>query len=101
MATKYLNMMFTDAVSRAQKQYSEHADKITGASEQDPLGEAKAGFITTTDSFYIGTLSEPGWPYVSANDRGVVSFDWNCPKYITSRYSKEAIRQCDTWDQYS
>jgi len=178
MATKYLDLMFTDAVRRAQTQYYGHAGKISGAPERDPLGQAEAEFIAARDSFYLGSISESGWPYVqhrggpqgflrvmngttlvfadykgnrqllstgnvSVNDRvalflmdyknrerlkilgharvedarvhpelttqvtdpkmrssverlvfiDVVSFDWNCPKYITPRYSLEEVEE--------
>ena len=178
MATKYLDLMFTDAVCRAQNQYYGQAGKIAGALDRDPLGQAEAEFIAARDSFYVGSISESGWPYVqhrggpagflrllnettlvfadykgnrqllstgnvSANDRvalflmdyknrerlkilghariedprahpeltaqvtdlkmrssverlvfiDVVSFDWNCPKYITPRYSSEEIEE--------
>ena len=176
MATKYLDLMFTDAVCRAQKQYYGRVGNIAGALERDPLGQAEAGFITARDSFYLGSINESGWPYVqhrggppgflrvmdettlvfadykgnrqllstgnvSVNDRvalflmdyknrerlkilghariedarvhpelteqftdpkmrssaerlvfiDVVSLDWNCPKYITPRYSLEEV----------
>jgi uncharacterized protein len=178
MATKYLDLMFTDAVCRAQNQYYGQAGKIAGALDRDPLGQAETEFIAARDSFYVGSISESGWPYVqhrggpagflrllnettlvfadykgnrqllstgnvSANDRvalflmdyknrerlkilgharivdprahpeltaqvtdlkmrssverlvmiDVVSFDWNCPKYITPRYSSEEIEE--------
>jgi hypothetical protein len=176
MATKYLDLMFTDAVCRAQTRYYGHAGKIAGAPERDPMSQAEAEFIAARDSFYLGSISESGWPYiqhrggspgflrvidettlayadykgnrqllttgnVSVNDRvalflmdyknrerlkilgharvedaraypelvaqladpkmqsaverlvfiDVVSFDWNCPKYITPRYSAEEV----------
>jgi uncharacterized protein len=178
MATKYLDLMFTDAVCRAQSQYYGQAGQIAGAPERDPLGQAEAEFIAMRDSFYIGSISESGWPYiqhrggpsgflrvmdgttlvfadykgnrqllstgnVSVNDRvalflmdyknrerlkilgrariedarahpelteqvtdrdmrssverlvfiDVVSFDWNCPKYIMPRYSAEEVEE--------
>ena len=178
MATKYLDLLFTDAVCRAQTQYYGNAGKIAGAPDRDPLGQAEAEFIATRDSFYVGSISESGWPYVqhrggpagflrvrngttlvfadykgnrqllstgnvSVNDRvalflmdyknrerlkilghariqdarehpelaeqftdpkmrssverlvfiDVVSFDWNCPKYITPRYSAEEVEE--------
>ena len=64
MATKYLDLMFTDAVCRAQTQYYGQAGKIAGAPERDPLGQAEAEFIAARDSFYVGSISESGWPYV-------------------------------------
>lgn len=178
MATKYLDLSFTDSVCRVQKQYYGRAGKIAGAPERDPLGQAEAEFITARDSFYLGSISESGWPYiqhrggpsgflrvinettlafadykgnrqllttgnVSVNDRvalflmdyknrerlkilgharvedshahhelieqitdpkmrsaverlvfiDVESFDWNCPKYITPRYSAEEVNE--------
>ena len=178
MATRYLDLMFTDAVRRAQTQYYGQAGRIAGAPDRDPLGPAEAEFIAMRDSFYIGTISESGWPYIqhrggpagflrvinqttlvfadykgnrqllstgnlSVNDRialflmdyknrerlkilgharfedarahpelteqvtdldmrssverlvfiEVVSFDWNCPKYITPRYSADEVEE--------
>ncbi len=178
MATKYLDLTFTESVCRAQEQYYGRAGKIADAPERDPLGQAEAKFIASRDSFYLGSISESGWPYiqhrggpqgflrvinettlafadykgnrqllttgnVSVNDRvslflmdyknrerlkilgharvedarahpelieqitdprmrsaverlvfiDVVSFDWNCPKYITPRYSAEEVEK--------
>jgi len=178
MATKYLDLSFTDSVCRAQKQYYGNIGKIVGAPGRDPLSQAEAEFIAERDSFYLGSISESGWPYiqhrggpqgflrvvnentlafadykgnrqllttgnVSVNDRvalflmdyknrerlkilgharvedarahpelvaqladpkmqqsverlvfiDVVSFDWNCPKYITPRYSAEEVNE--------
>ena len=64
MATKYLDLTFTDAVCRAQTQYYGRAGKIAGAPERDPLGQAEAEFIAARDSFYVGSISESGWPYI-------------------------------------
>jgi predicted pyridoxine 5'-phosphate oxidase superfamily flavin-nucleotide-binding protein len=178
MAMKYLDLTMTESVCRAQNKYYGHAAMITNAPECDPLGETEAEFIGARDSFYLGTVSESGWPYiqhrggpvgflrvlnsttlafvdykgnhqllstgnVSAHDRvslflmdyknrerlkilgrariedarthqelvarvshpsmrtnaervfliDVVSFDWNCPKYITLRYSLEEVEE--------
>jgi hypothetical protein len=64
MATKYLDLMFTDSVRRAQKDYYGRAATIDRAPDHDPLGEAEAGFIAARDSFYLGTVNEDGWPYI-------------------------------------
>ena len=178
MATKYLDMTLTDAVRRAQTQYYGSAGTVTNAPERDRLGQAEAEFIALRDSFYLGSISESGWPYIqhrggpqgflrvinettlafadykgnrqllsagniSANDRvalflmdyknrerlkilgharvedarlhpelvvqvsdpkmrrsverlvivDVVSFNWNCQKYIAPRYSLEEVEQ--------
>jgi len=178
MAEKYLDLMLTDSVGRAQQQYYGRSMTIAGAPERDPLGHDEAEFIAARDSFYLGSINETGWPYiqhrggpqgflrvvnertlafadykgnrqllttgnVSVNDRvalflmdypnrarlkilgharvedarahpelvaqladskvqssverlvfiDVVSFDWNCPKYITPRYSLEEVEE--------
>jgi uncharacterized protein len=178
MALKYLELTMTEAVRRAQNQYYGRAVNIAGAPERDPLTQDEAEFIAARNSFYLGSISETGWPYiqhrggprgflrvvnektlafadykgnrqllttgnVSLNDRvalflmdyqnrarlkilgharvedarvhpdlvaqvadpnmrsaverlvfiDVVSFDWNCPKYITPRYSLEEVEE--------
>ncbi len=178
MAMKYLETMMTESVLRAQHHYYGHTANITGAPERDPLTHDEAEFIAARDSFYLGSISETGWPYVqhrggpkgflrvvnettlafadykgnrqllttgnvSVNDRvalflmdyqnrarlkilgharvedarahselvaqladpkmqqvverlvfiDVVSLDWNCPKYITPRYSLEEVEE--------
>ncbi|HSA61143.1 MAG TPA: pyridoxamine 5'-phosphate oxidase family protein [Nitrospiraceae bacterium] len=178
MAKKYLNLAITDSVCREEKKYYGHAAKIADAPERDPLTAAEVEFIAARDSFYLGTISESGWPYiqhrggptgflrvlnpttlafadylgnrqllttgnVAANDHvslflmdyrnrerlkilgyariedaraqpvlttqvsppgmqanvervvviDVVSFDWNCPKYITTRYSVAEVEE--------
>lgn len=172
MAMKYLDLAMTESVCRAQRKYYGHAATISEAPTRDLLSEAEVEFIAARDSFYLGTISESGWPYIQhrggpvgflrvinratlafadytgnrqllstgnidANDRvalflmdyknrerlkvmghariedpqehadlvatledpnlrkrvervvvvDVVSFDWNCPKYISPRYS--------------
>jgi predicted pyridoxine 5'-phosphate oxidase superfamily flavin-nucleotide-binding protein len=178
MALKYLELAMTDAVRRVQNQYYGRAVNIAGAPERDPLTQDEAEFIAARDSFYLGSISETGWPYIqhrggpqgflrvvnettlafadykgnrqllttgniSVNDRvalflmdyqnrarvkilgharvedarvhpdlvvqladptmkpaverlvfiDVVSFDWNCPKYIPPRYSIEEVEE--------
>jgi hypothetical protein len=178
MAGKYLQMTITESVRSAQQRYYGHALTITDVPERDPLGEAEARFIADRDSFYLGSVSETGWPYVQhrggprgflkvldpatlafADYRGnrqlistgnlqvddrvalflmdyknrerlkilgharvedvqdhsalaerlaqgeglgkteriviidVVSYDWNCPKYITPRYAIEEVEE--------
>ncbi|MBH0195814.1 MAG: pyridoxamine 5'-phosphate oxidase family protein [Nitrospira sp.] len=178
MALKYLELAMTESVRRTQSQYYGRAANIADAPERDPLTRDEAEFIAARDSFYLGTISETGWPYIqhrggpqgflrvvnettlafadykgnrqllttgniSVNDRvalflmdyqnrarlkilgharvedarihpelvaqladltmkpaverlvfiDVVSFDWNCPKYITPRYSIEEVEE--------
>jgi len=178
MAMKYLQMTMTESVHSMRQRYYGHALTITDVLSRDPLGEVEAQFIADRDSFYLGSVSEQGWPYVQhrggpkgflkvldsatlafadyrgnrqllstgnvhANDRvalflmdyknrarlkilghariedvrentalaerlaqgnvrntvervvtiDVVSYDWNCPKYITPRYSLDEVEE--------
>jgi predicted pyridoxine 5'-phosphate oxidase superfamily flavin-nucleotide-binding protein len=178
MANKYLELVITDSVRRAQEHYYGSSRRVTGASENDPFTDEETTFIRTRDSFYMATVSESGWPYIqhrggkpgflhvldahtlafadyagnrqmlstgnlAANDRvslflmdypqrarlkilgharvqdarqhpelvarlagpetsrnverlfliQVVSFDWNCPKHITPRYTAAEVEE--------
>jgi predicted pyridoxine 5'-phosphate oxidase superfamily flavin-nucleotide-binding protein len=178
MATKFLELTFTDSVRKAQEHYYGASQHIAMAPEHDALTEDETGFIQSRDSFYMATVSETGWPYMqhrggkpgflrvlsptqlafadykgnrqmlstgnlAANDRvtlflmdypqrtrlkilghariedarqhpelvaqlaepevqriverlffiDVVSFDWNCPKYITPRYTAAEVEE--------
>jgi hypothetical protein len=176
MAEKFLKIVVTPAIARAQEHYFGRAISVSGAAERDPLTEDEQNFIAARDSFYMATVTETGWPYVqhrggkpgflhvinpstlafadykgnrqmispgnlTMNDRvalflmdypqrtrlkilgharvedarlhpehiaqlaeakarriverlffiDVVSFDWNCPKYITPRYTAAEV----------
>jgi predicted pyridoxine 5'-phosphate oxidase superfamily flavin-nucleotide-binding protein len=176
MAEKFLELLMTPAVAKAQEHYYGHAQRLPGGAERDALTAHEAQFIQSRDSFHLSTVSESGWPYVQhrggkpgflhvvnpttlafadykgnrqmlstgnlgVNDRvclflmdypqrtrlkilghariedarqhpelvaqfatpdvqravervfliDVVSFDWNCPKYITPRYTVAEI----------
>ena len=178
MALRFLDNAVTPAVAAEQTRYYGQARRVVGAPERDALGEAEVAFIATRDSFYLGSVSETGWPYVqhrggppgflrvlgpqalgfadvrgnrqmlstgnvAANDRvtlflmdypqrsrlkiigharvvpareqpdlaaaltvpeqegpverlfliDVVGFDWNCPKYITPRYTAAEVQE--------
>lgn len=75
MARKYVELSVTPAVQAAQRHY--YGDRARrplatpGANadgdvddERTPLGPEEAAFIASRDSFYLGTVSETGWPYV-------------------------------------
>jgi predicted pyridoxine 5'-phosphate oxidase superfamily flavin-nucleotide-binding protein len=178
MAEKFLEILFTDSVRKAQEQYFGHSQRIRGAGERDAFTNEEIEFIQSRDSFYMATVSESGWPYmqhrggtkgflrvtgptslafadyrgnrqmvstgnVAVNDRvclflmdyaqrarlkilgrarvedarehrelvttlstpdvqsiverlfliDVVSYDWNCPKYITPRYTAAEVEE--------
>ena len=58
---------FTPAVQAAQERdgsreaYSRVADP---SRRPDGLGSAEADYLRATDSFYLATVSETGWPYI-------------------------------------
>jgi len=64
MARRYLQIVGTPAVLRAQEHYYGRSRKLTAAAEQDPLGPSEVAFIAERDSFYMATVGESGWPYV-------------------------------------
>ncbi len=64
MAAKFLDLMLTGSVCRAQKETYGRAMKMKGAPVRDHLTEDEAAFIATRDSFYLATVNEDGWPYV-------------------------------------
>jgi predicted pyridoxine 5'-phosphate oxidase superfamily flavin-nucleotide-binding protein len=64
MAQKYMQLVLTPSVQRAQDKYFGDHDEVDDAPEVDPFTTREAGFITTRDSFYMATVSETGWPYL-------------------------------------
>ncbi|MGC3957402.1 MAG: pyridoxamine 5'-phosphate oxidase family protein [Verrucomicrobiota bacterium] len=64
MATKFLELAFTNSVLKSQERFYGAAQRITNAPERDALTEDEAGFIRSRDSFYMATVSETGWPYM-------------------------------------
>ena len=64
MADKFLEIAFTDSVSKAQAHYYGKAQRAHSSAEGDALTEDEIAFIRARDSFYMATVSEAGWPYV-------------------------------------
>lgn len=64
MAQRFVKTMLTPQVLAAQQHYYGHAAQITDAPKRDQLTEEEQAFIAARDSFYLGTISESGWPYV-------------------------------------
>jgi len=178
MAEKFLELLTTPSVAKAQEHYFGHAQMTPADARRDALTDDESTFIQSRDSFYMATVSESGWPYmqhrggmpgflhvinpttlafadykgnrqmlstgnVTVNDRvclflmdypqrtrlkilgharvedarqhpelvakfaapdlrriveriffiDVVSFDWNCPKYITPRYTAAEVEE--------
>lgn len=64
MAKKYMQVLLTPAVQRAQDKYFGKHQVVENASETDALTLDEISFITSRDSFYMATVSETCWPYV-------------------------------------
>jgi predicted pyridoxine 5'-phosphate oxidase superfamily flavin-nucleotide-binding protein len=84
MTQKYLSTALTESVCRAQQQYYGRSAAARDVTDRDSLGDAEAAFIAARDSFYLGSVSETGWPYVQHRggptgflhilDRGTLAF---------------------------
>ena len=64
MAHKFLDLAFTPEVQAAQQHYYGRSQVLPPAVHDDPLGTDETAFIESRDSFYLGSVSETGWPYV-------------------------------------
>jgi len=64
MADKFMQLVLTPAVQRAQEKYFGKHWVVENASKTDPLTRSEVYFIASRDSFYMATISETGWPYV-------------------------------------
>lgn len=59
-----MELAFTPSVTRAQEHYYGRSQHVAGAPERDALTPDEAAFIRSRDSFYLGTVTEAGWPYI-------------------------------------
>ncbi len=67
MARQFTNIAFTDGVKETQLHYgsrSIYENFLKGGVSEDILTAKETDFITARDSFYMGTVSSNGWPYV-------------------------------------
>jgi predicted pyridoxine 5'-phosphate oxidase superfamily flavin-nucleotide-binding protein len=64
MTQKYLSTTLTESVCRAQQQYYDRSVAVPEIPDRDALGGAEVAFIAARDSFYLGSVSETGWPYI-------------------------------------
>ena len=60
----YLDELFTPAVLAVQAAKGSAGMYPTGQGAPTELDAAEIGHITASDSFYLATTSESGWPYV-------------------------------------
>jgi uncharacterized protein len=64
MADKFMQMVLTPAVQKAEDKYFGKHQVVESAPESNALTSDEAFFIDSRDSFYMATVSETGWPYV-------------------------------------
>ncbi|MEM7498615.1 MAG: pyridoxamine 5'-phosphate oxidase family protein [Pseudomonadota bacterium] len=67
MAHAYAEIAFTPAVRAEQERLGSRALYTRfegGPAVNDRIGDAEAAFIATRESFYLGSVSETGWPYI-------------------------------------
>ncbi len=64
MAPRYLSELLSPEVQAAESAYYGRAQARPEGAEVDALGPSEEAFIAERDSFYLGTVSPTGWPYV-------------------------------------
>lgn len=64
MADKFMQLVLTPAVQRAEEKYFGRHQAVEHAPQKDPLTSDEEDFIAARDSFYMASVSETGWPYV-------------------------------------
>lgn len=70
----YLDELFTPSVLAVQEAKGASGLYPTGQSAPDALDASEIAHITASDSFYMATVSESGWPYIQhkGGDTGFV-----------------------------
>lgn len=64
MAERFLELLVTPSVEKAQERYHGHTISMPGGAKADALTDDEIQFIRSRDSFYMATVSESGWPYL-------------------------------------
>jgi len=64
MAEKFLELLVTPSVAKAQEHYFGRSQQMPGGAKCDALTDDEMQFIQSRDSFYMATVSESDWPYV-------------------------------------
>jgi len=65
MSSHYLDIATTPSVAAAQTRYNGKARPAAeGSGGHDKLGPNEVAFIQSMEGFYLGTVSETGWPYI-------------------------------------
>ena len=67
MARAFADIAFTDSVKEMQVRYgtrNAYSGLAFDLDQSDRLTEFEINFLSESDSFYLGTVGENGWPYV-------------------------------------
>ncbi|WP_405491989.1 pyridoxamine 5'-phosphate oxidase family protein [Nocardia sp. NBC_00511] len=67
MSNRYARIAFSAASVERQKRagsYLDYRTWIEGRDEPQPLDLRESGFIRAADSFFLGTVTPGGWPYI-------------------------------------
>jgi predicted pyridoxine 5'-phosphate oxidase superfamily flavin-nucleotide-binding protein len=64
MPSRFMELMLTPDVQAAQARYYKRSQARPGTTSPDTLGEDERAFIAEMDSFYMGSVSQDGWPYI-------------------------------------
>jgi len=72
MPSRFMDLMLTPDVQAAQARYYGCSQARPGTTAPDTFGQDEAAFIAEMDSFYMGSVSQDGWPYVQhrGGDKG-------------------------------
>ncbi|MFE6775749.1 pyridoxamine 5'-phosphate oxidase family protein [Streptomyces sp. NPDC057702] len=65
--SRFAHLAYTDSVLRVQREEgsaSAAARALAHGDAPDLIGASEAAFIAERDGFYLGSVSETGWPYV-------------------------------------
>lgn len=64
MPSRFMELMLTPDVQAAQARYFGRSQARPSTTPPDIFGEDERSFIAEMDSFYMGSVSQDGWPYV-------------------------------------
>ena len=64
MPSGFMELMLTPDVQAAQARHFGRSQARPGTTLPDLLGKDERSFIAEMDSFYMGSVSQDGWPYV-------------------------------------
>ena len=64
MTSRFMDLMLTPDIQAAQARYYGRSHVRPRNTTPEPFGKDEEAFISEMDSFYLGTVTQEGWPYV-------------------------------------